>query len=52
MAIQHLDKLAEECIECGIFTNATKVEPGIWSGALDTNRIYNHGVNGHAKQDL
>ena len=57
MTIQHLDELAEECIECGIFRNTTKMEPGIWSGALDTNSIYNHdempqfinyGINGHA----
>ena len=42
MAIEHLDGLAEELQEAGIFTNAMKVKPGIWTGDIDTSRIFNH----------
>ena len=57
IAIQHLDELAKECIDCGIFTNPVQVEPGVWTGFLDLSRIYNHdempqfinyGVNGRS----
>ena len=39
---EHLDGVAEELIDCGIFTGAKKVEPGIWTGEIDTTRICNH----------
>ena len=42
MAISHIDELAEELIEAGIFTNAVKQENGIWTGDIDTSRIFNH----------
>ena len=57
MAKDHLDESVQECIDCGIFTNYKKVAPGIWTGALDCSRIFNHdempqfinyGVNGQA----
>ena len=38
MAIDHLDELAEELIATGIFTNACQLEPGRWTGTIDTLR--------------
>ena len=37
-----LDYLAEELISCGIFTNPEKVENGVWTGEIDTTRLFNH----------
>ena len=57
MAVNHLDALAAELIETGIFTNSTQDEPGKWSGVIDTSRVFNHdetpqfinyGINGTA----
>ena len=42
MAEAHLDGLAEEQIQAGIFTNANQTGPGVWEGDVDTTRIYNH----------
>ena len=42
MAQEHLDELADELIQCGIFKNPTKVEPGVWEGDIDTSRVFNH----------
>ena len=42
MAIEHLDELAEELINCGIFKDAEKIEGGIWLGDIDLKRIFNH----------
>ena len=42
MAIRHLGELADELIESGIFTEAEQVEPGVWTGNIDTSRIFNH----------
>ena len=42
MAANHLDDLAAELINAGIFTNAKKNGPGEWSGDIDTTRIFNH----------
>ncbi|XP_066924340.1 uncharacterized protein [Clytia hemisphaerica] len=36
------DDLAEELISCEIFKNAEKVEPGVWTGDIDTSRVFNH----------
>ena len=41
MAINHLDALAEELIELGIFKDAVKVEPGVWTGVIDLSRVLN-----------
>ena len=38
MAVEHLDELASELIEAGIFKNACKAEPGVWTGDVDTSR--------------
>ena len=37
-----LDEIAEELISCKIFTDAQKVEPGVWTGDIDTTRVFNH----------
>ena len=42
MAEGHIDGLAEDLISAGIFTNASKVGPGKWTGDIDLSRIYNH----------
>ena len=42
MAIRHLGELADELIESGIYTEAEQVEPGVWTGNIDTSRIFNH----------
>ena len=42
MVREYLDGVAEELIDCGIFTGAKKVEPGVWTGEIDTTRIFNH----------
>ena len=38
MAVKHLDELAMELIEVGIFKDAKQVEPGVWTGDIDTCR--------------
>ena len=40
MAIKHLDELAKELIEVGIFKDAEQIEPGVWSGDIDTSRYF------------
>ena len=42
MACSHLDALAQELIDTGIFTNAKQIQPGMWTGKIDTTRVYNH----------
>ena len=42
MACSHLDALAQELIDTGIFTNAEQIQPGVWTGKVDTTRVYNH----------
>ncbi|XP_065672342.1 uncharacterized protein LOC136090155 [Hydra vulgaris] len=42
MACLHLDALAEELIETGIMTEAVQKGTGVWSGNIDTCRIFNH----------
>ena len=32
MACSHLDALAQELIDTGIFTNAKQIQPGVWTG--------------------
>ena len=34
MAESHLDELAEECIRLGIFTDAKKISPGVFTSDL------------------
>ena len=57
MAEKHLDELAFELIENGIMMNAENFLDGVWSGSINTHRIFNHdetpqfinyGVNGSA----
>ena len=45
----------------GIFMNAKQTEPGVWTGSIDTSRIFNHnempqfidyGVSGSATRAL
>lgn len=38
MAAGHLDELASDLIEAGIFQNANKVKPGVWTRVVDTPR--------------
>ena len=45
MAESHLDELAKELITCGIFTDAVQQKAGIWTGVIDTSRIFNHDEN-------
>ena len=42
MARNHLDELADELINTGIFQHAKKCESGVWEGSIDTSRIFNH----------
>ena len=42
MVRQYLDDLAEGLIWTGIFMNAKQIEPGVWTGSIDTSRIFNH----------
>ena len=42
MAQQHIDGMAQELIDCGIFTDANKIESGCWSGKIDGSRVFNH----------
>ena len=42
MACSHLDALAQELIDTGIFTSAEQIQPGMWTGKIDTTRVYNH----------
>ena len=42
MVRQYLDDLAGELIWTGIFTNAKQIEPGVWTGRIDTSRMFNH----------
>lgn len=42
MAAIHLDELATELIEVGIFTNAERIDAGVWTGDIDTSRIIAH----------
>ena len=37
-----VDALAVELVEAGIMTKANKLESGIWTGKIDTTRIFNH----------
>lgn len=41
MAVNHLDELAYELIDAGIFVEAIQLEPGKWTGKLDTARVFN-----------
>ena len=41
MAVIHIDGLAQELIDANIFTNATMVEPGHWTGTIDGSRVFN-----------
>ena len=59
MAINHIDELALELIDTGIFKNAEKFPSGKWTGSVDTQRVFNHeeilqfinyGVDGHANE--
>ena len=52
---------AEELIWTGIFTNAKQIEPGVWTGSIDTSCIFNrdevpqfidYGVSNSATQTL
>ena len=36
------DALAEELVTAGIFIEATHLEPGVWTGIVDTTRVFNH----------
>ena len=42
IAIRHLGELADELIESELFTKAEQVEPGVWTGNIDTSKIFNH----------
>ena len=42
MACSHLDALVQELIDTGIFTNAKKIQAGVWTGKIDVTRVYNH----------
>ena len=42
MACSHLDALAQELIDTGIFTNAKQIQAGVWTGKIDVTRAYNH----------
>ena len=42
MACSHLDALAQELIDTGIFTNAKQIQAGMWTGKIDVTRVYNH----------
>ena len=57
MVINHIDELAVELIDSGIFRNTEKVSSGKWTGSVDLQRVFNHvkmpqfinhGVDGHA----
>ena len=37
MVRQYLDDLAEELIWTGIFMNVKQIEPGVWTGSIDTS---------------
>lgn len=34
--------MAEELIRCEIMTNYVKIDEGVWTGDIETTRIYNH----------
>ena len=40
MAIEHLDELGSMLIETGIAPDLKKIEPGVWSGKINTARIW------------
>ena len=42
MASSHLHTLAKELIDAGIFTNTKQVAPGVWTGQINTSRVFNH----------
>ena len=42
MACFHLNALAQELIDTGIFTSAKQIQPWMWIGKIDTTRVYNH----------
>ena len=42
MAIEQLDELGSMLIETGIAHDPKKIEPGVWSGKIDTARIWAH----------
>ena len=42
MAIEHLDKLADLLIGTGTAPDLKKVQPGVWRGKVDTERIWAH----------
>ena len=42
MACSHLDALAQELIDAGIFTNAKQIQAGVWTGKIDVTRVYNY----------
>lgn len=41
MASSHLDALAKELIDVGILTNTKQVAPGVWTGQINTSRVFN-----------
>ena len=47
MAINHIDQLASELINTGIFKNAEQVSPGKWTGTIDLERVFNHDEMPH-----
>ena len=42
MTSSHLDALVKELIDAGIFTNTKQVAPGVWTGQINTSRVFNH----------
>ena len=42
MACEHLDGLAAELENANILCNGKQLEPGVWSGTVDTSRIFNN----------
>ena len=42
MASSHLDALAKELIDAGNFTSTKQVAPGVWTGQINTSRVFNH----------
>ena len=42
MTCSHLDALAKELIDTGIFTNAKQIQPGVCTGKINTTLVCNH----------
>ena len=56
MAINHINEVAVELIDTGIFKNAEKVSSGKWTDSVNIQRVFNHeemlefinyGIDGH-----